>query len=273
MVIMSITNMDKKEKSVTSFSFLSFLLSFLLIRFSGFSLSSIVNMENYFIKSIALQTSSNTFAVLYAFLSPFYIVFLGLIFFVLGVSTLSYYGYKKINQRAVSLLGVISALFALLLFPTLIGAFIAGSVLFCCLYASKLSNTYSKELKKWVFFRTGSNTVGKVLFVVNIIIFVGIFVAVITNQQAYAASFRQDITDSMKSIALALPGASSIPSETLNQRIESAVQTSPLINSYITWLPVTTAFMAWVILEFLRNVLLSNIGGVFTYIMLRMDNG
>ena len=261
--------MDKEGKFVFSSSFLSFLVSFLLIRYSGFSLSSIVNLENYFIKSLVLQTAASTFGVLYAFLSPFYLLFLGLIFFVLGISVLSYHGYTKNSQEPGKLAGIVSAVFALLLFPTLMGLFIAISVFVCCLYSPKLSSAYSKELKRWVFFRTGSNTTGRVLFVVNIIIFIGIFLTVLINQQTYATQFRQDITDSMKSIAIALPGASSIPSDILNQRIESAVQTSPLINSYIIWLPVTAAFMAWVVLEFLRNVLLSNIGGVFTYIMLR----
>ncbi len=268
---MSIIKMDKTEKIVFSVSFLSFLTSLLLVRLSGFSSSSIVNLENYIVRNLILQTSANTFAALYAFLSPFNMVFLALVFFVFGISVLSYYGYKKNDSELGKLLGIVSAVFSLLLFPTIMGAFIAVSIIFTCIYSPKLSNTYSKELKKWVFFRTGSNTAGRTLFIVNIVIVAGVFVAVLVNQQAYAASFRQDITESMKSIALTLPGASAIPSQLLDERLTSAVQTSPMINSYIVWLPVTTAFTTWVVLEFLRNILLANIGGIFTYIMLRRN--
>ncbi len=266
---MSIIRMDRNEKFVFSFSFASFLASFLLIRLSGFSSSSIVNLENYIIRSLVLQTSPNTFGALYRFLSPFYILFLGLVLFVLGISILGYYGYRKSGQGLGRLLGIVSALSALLIFPTLMGAFIAVSVMFCCIYAPRLSNAYSRELKKWIFFRTGSNTVGRTLFVVNIVITLGVFATVLANQQAYAASFRQDVTDSMKSIALAMPGASSIPQEVLDERIVSSAQSSPLINSYITWLPVTSAFTTWVVLEFLKNIILANVGGVFTYLMLK----
>ena len=272
MVIMSTIKMDKNEKAIFSISFLSFLTSLLLVRMSGFSSSSMVNLENYIVRSLTLQTSTNTFSTVYTFLSPFNMIFLALVFFVLGISILSYYGYKKNNEDLGKLLGIVSAVFTLILFPTIMGVFIAISIIFCCIYSPKLSSMYSKELEKWVFFRTGSNTTGKILFIVNIIILIGVFVTVSANQQAYEASFSQDITESMRAIALRLPGASSIPSQTLDERLASAVQSSPLINSYIVWLPVTTAFTIWVILEFLRIILLANIGGIFTYIMLKRGN-
>ena len=268
---MSSIKINSNEKLIFAFSFLSFLISFVLIRLSGFSSSTVVNMENYMIRSIILQTSGSTLGAIYLFLSPFYTIILSLCFFVLGISILCYYGYSNKDSDTGKILGIVSGIFALILFPTIAGAFIALSVFVCCVYSTKLSNAYSKELKKWVFFRVGSNTTGRILFVTNIIIVVGIFTAILANQQIYAVSFRQDLTATMKSLAIALPGASAIPSDVLNERIASTVNSSQLIKSYIIWLPATTAFTVWVILEFLRNILLANIGGVFTYIMLRRN--
>src|SRR3989338_684071 len=251
---------ENKEKLVFSFSFTSFLASLILLRLSGFSSSTIVNLENYVIKSIMLS-SSDTFTALYTFLRPFFLVFFALIFLVLAVSILSYYGCRR-DDTVGRNVGIISMIFTLVLF-------LAVAIFFCSFYSTKLSSAYSKELKKWVAFRIGSNTVGKVLFVTNILIVIGVFLSVLLSQQAYAASFRQDITATMKSIAVALPGASGIHSEVLNGRIDEAVQTSPIFASYITWLPVTSALTTWIVLEFLRNVVLANIGGLFTYLMLR----
>ena len=258
---------EDKGKLVFSFSFASFLASLILLRLSGFSSSTIVNLENYVIKSIMLS-SSDTFTALYTFLRPFFLVFLALIFLVLAVSILSYYGCRRDDTMGRNV-GIISMIFTLVLFPAVAGIFLAVAVFFCSFYSTKLSSAYSKELKKWVAFRIGSNTVGKVLFIFNILIVIGVFLSVLASQNVYATSFRQDITETMRSVAVALPGASAIPSEVLNERIETAVQTSPIFASYITWLPVTSALTTWIVLEFLRNVVLANIGGLFTYLMLR----
>lgn len=262
--------LNSLDKDIIIAAFTSFLVSFLMLRLSGFSASTMVNSQNYIVKTMILSTSGmTTLDALSTALKPFTVVLISLIFFVLAISLMSFYGYKNNNRRVGTIIGLLSAAAAIILFETIWGAFLAVAVFVCSFYSAQFSNTYAKELKRWVFFRVGSNTTGKILFITNIIIAFGLFFAVLQSQTTYETMFRQDLTDSMKSIVLAMPGASLLPQDTLNQKIESAISSSPLFPSYIRWLPVMTAFGAWVVLEFLRNVILANLSGVFTFILLK----
>jgi hypothetical protein len=55
----------------------------------------------------------------------------------------------------------------------------------------------------------------------------------------------------------------------LKEKIETSVDESPIFNAYIRWLPAISAFTIWVLLEFLRGLIFSNIGGAFTTGLLR----
>lgn len=262
--------LSHKDRAVIIGTFASFLVSFLVLRLSSFSASTMVNSQNYIVKTMILSTTGmTTLAAIYTALQPFTYVFISLVFFVLAISILSFYGCKNDNKKVGILAGLLSAAFAVIIFETLWGAFLAIAVFLCCYYSPQFSNTYSKELKRWVFFRTGSNTTGKVMFMANIVISLGLFFTVLQSQAVYEVAFRQDLTDSMRSVVMSTPGASLLPQDTLNQKIDSAISSSPLFQSYIRWLPVMTAFGAWVVLEFLRNVILANLSGVFTFIMLK----
>lgn len=265
---MPLKNLGKTEKLIFSSAILSFLVSLLLLRLSNFSASSVVNFQNYIIKNMILQ-SGNTLSALYLAFRPFLLVLVSMVFFSLAVSILSYYGCREDGKTVGKYTGLVAALFSVIIFPSIWGAFLAAAVFTVSYYAPQFSDMYSKEIKKWPAFRIGSKTAGKMLMVANIILVLGLFFAVLSSQAAYEAAFKKDLTESMKSLALSLPGASQIPSSTLEQRIESAIASSPLFTSYIIWLPVTTAVSAWFILEILRNLLLANISGLFTYFMLR----
>ncbi|HLD39202.1 MAG TPA: hypothetical protein VJB05_02725 [archaeon] len=262
--------LSPQDKAVVVGTLASFLVSFLVLRLSDFSASTMVNSQNYIVKTMILSTTGmTTLAAIYTALKPFTYVFISLIFFVLAISILSFYGYKNNNKRVGILAGLLSAACAVIIFETLWGAFLAIAVFLCSYYSPQFSNTYSKELKRWIFFRTGSNTAGKVMFMANIVISLGLFLAVLQSQAAYEVTFRNDLTDSMRSIVMSTPGASLLSQATLDQKIDTAISSSTLFQSYIRWLPVMTAFGAWVVLEFLRNVILANLSGVFTFILLK----
>lgn len=262
--------LNRREQAVVVSASLSFLVSFLMLRLSGFSASVLVNLQNYIIKTMILNTSGmSTLSALAFAAKPFVSAFVALVFLALGISILSAYGYSGSERKIGKISGIAGALFAIALFPSIWGAFLAAAVLLCSFFAVQFANTYGKEVKRWTKFRVGSNTAGKMFFILNIIIAVGLFFAVLHSQPLYEVSFKGELLDSMKSIALYLPGASSIPPAVLSQKIESAVSSSPLFGAYIRWLPASTAFSAWVILEMLRNIILANLSGLFTFAILR----
>lgn len=265
---MPLKTLGKLEKSVFLSAVMSFLIFLLSLRLSGFSASAMVNFQNYITKTL-IFSSGSTIGALYSAVKPFLLVFFSLIFLSLALSILSYYGCKDSRKAAGKYTGLVAALFSIILFPSVWGVFLAAALFITSYYAPQFSDMYSKEIKKWVTFRTGSRTAGKMLMIANIVVVLGLFVSVLAAQPVYEASFKKDLTDSMKSIALVLPGASLLPSDKLEQRIESAIESSPLFTSYIVWLPVTTALSAWFMLEILRNLILANVSGVFTYFMLR----
>lgn len=258
------------DKAVIAGTFASFLVAFLVLRLSSFSASTMVNSQNYIVKTMILSTTGmTTLAAIYTALKPFTYVFISLIFFSLAISILSFYGSRNNNKKVGIITGLLSAGCAVVIFETLWGAFLGVAVFLCCYYTPQFSDTYSKEFKRWVFFRTGSNTAGKVMFMANILISIGLFLTVLQSQAAYEVTFRQDLTDSMRAIVMSTPGASLLPQDTLNQKIDSSISSSNLFQSYIRWLPVMTAFSAWVVLEFLRNVILANLAGILTFILMK----
>lgn len=269
-----LNNLEGPEKKTFAGTSISFIFFLIFLRLSGFSASTIVNLYNQIIKSVILTANTNTVAALLSVSKPFGLVLLSMIFFVLGLSFLAAYGSRNDGKNVGKLSGIVGAIFALIFFPSLVGIFLAASMFACSVYSTRFSGMYSKELKKWVSFRIGSNTTGKMLMFANVIIAIGLFVTVLSNQAAYEASFKQDLKDSLRSLALSLPGAAALPQDVLNQRIDSAAASitgSKFFSTYIIWLPVTTAFTAWIILEVLRNFILSNISGIFTYIMLKIS--
>ena len=262
-------NLDINEKKAALLTSFSFLVSLALLRMSGFSVSSIVNFYNHIIKSVIFSASTDTIAALGILLRPFLFVFVSLIFLALAAALLAYFGGKA--GKAAKISGIIGGLMALALFPTVAGIFLALAV-FLSSYAGRFSVMYSREIKKWASFRIGSSTVGKTLMIFNVLIAAGIFSSVLVYQTEYEASFRDELKDSVKELALSLPGGSAMAPEMLNDRVEyttNSLTGSKFFSAYIIWLPVSAAFTAWVILEFLRNLVLANIAGLFTHLMTR----
>ena len=259
---MALNNNEKKAVLLASSSFI---VSLLFLKFSGFSVSSIVNFYNHIIKSVIFSASTNTVSAIGLFLGPFVFVFASLVFLALAISFLASFG----TQKAGNISGVAGGIAAIVLFPSIAGAFLAVAIFFCS-FAPRFSSMYSREMKKWVMFRTGSNTAGKVLLVFNVLVAAGIFSSVLAYQADYEASFKNEMRESVKTLALSLPGASGMSPEMLNERVEyttNSLTNSEFFGAYIIWLPVSAAFTAWVVLEFLRNLVLANIAGLFTRLM------
>ncbi len=249
-------------------AFASFLVSFLLIKFSGFSSSSIINIQSYFLRAILTQTTgTGTLDAIGLVFQPFLLLFVAIIFYVLGLSVLAAHGYYS-DDIAGKFTGIPSAIAALVLFQSMWGAFLAASVLVSCIFSGSLANAYKKELKRWVTFRVGSHTIGKMFLLLAIFMSVGIFAVVMSQQASYSSLFKKELVDITKSIALSVPGAEIIPEDILNSQIEQLVQASPIFESYVRWMPVMTALAVWFTLQFLA-LFATLLGGAFTYAIIK----
>lgn len=261
---------ERNEIGFGAASFLAFLAGFLLIKVSGFSSSSIVNIQSYFLRAILTQTTGMTTIESLSFVfQPFVLVLVGLAFYVLSLSILTAYGYQEEKDEIGKFVGIFSAIAALVLFQSLWGAFLAASVLISCVFSAPLANTYKKELKRWEIFRVGSHTVGKMFSLLMIFMSVGIFVMILSNQAQYASMFKQDLIDMTQSIAMSVPGAELVDPSIINSQIEGLVETSPMFESYVTWLPVMTAMEVWFALSFVA-LFATMLAGAFTYAIIKI---
>ncbi|MBI4174153.1 MAG: hypothetical protein HY517_00785 [Candidatus Aenigmarchaeota archaeon] len=257
---------SKEDKVSILYISVSFFFSALLLKASGFSVSSIVNLSNHIIKSIIFSASTDTFGALRLLLSPFLFVLLGLAFLALSIALLAVRG-TDVGKFS----GIVAGIISVALFPSVAGAFLAVAVFLSFMLAPKFS-LLAGEAKKWKKFRLGSITAGKALMVFNLLIAAGVFSSVLISQPQYELSFKNEMKESVRALALSLPGASSMSPEVLEQRINSTADTltgSSFFAAYIVWLPISAALTAWIVLEFLRNIILANLCGLFAYLMQR----
>ncbi len=246
-------------------SLITYVIFLFIARFSGISIDFIINIQNYFIKSaITGSAGQGTISSLAYVLSPFAAVFISIVFLAISFASMASYGYYDDNKSAGILAGIVGAALTLVAFPTLTGIFIAISICIAFIYMVPLSNTYGKELKKWPRFRVGSNAVRKAFLIFNVIVAVGIFFVVLSNISVYQSNFRGDITNTMTEITLQSlpPEAAALGTDTIKQRIASSIDNSSVLNGYIKWLPVTSAFEFLIIMEFLTGLIFSNIAGL-----------
>jgi len=263
---------------------LSFLIFAIILKLSNISVDSLVNLQNNILKTAIVQTAGmSTTASLAAVLSEFIGLFISFLFLSLGFVFLSTYGFfikdskesrfKDINFWVGFITGIIALIIFLTLFTSMVSIFLSVAVLISCIYIIPLANTYGKELKKWIFFRVGSHSVNKALLIINLLIALGIFVVVLSNQQYYKQSFQDDMTNVVTSM---IPNNTMTDNtaikEQLSLQIKNALQSSPIFESYFRWLPVISALGIWVVLEFLRGLIFSNFAGLFSTIMIRLKN-
>jgi hypothetical protein len=261
-------NSENLDKVSAAFSIVFYAIFLAFIKFSGVSINYIVNIQNTVLKSMIIESAGkNTLSSVVYLLTPFLTAFVSLLVLVAALSFMCSYGYYKPGKKIGMITGIINAIVTIILFPSIIGVFIAVSAFVTFWYVVPLSNTYGMELKKWKKFRTGSNAVGKALLIFNIIVALGVLFSVAGNINVYKASFKEDLVGTATSITLeSLPPESQMLGEgVLRDRISSSIENSKLFDAYIRWLPIISAFGLWVMLEFIRNIILSNVGGLFTY--------
>lgn len=307
----------KEILTIVSTSVCFFLFAYL----TDFTVDELVNIQTSFIKLTMSQ--SGTSAIVNT-LSLFVPSFVAMIFLVLGFMIIVGYALNKDDKRSklsrnIGLAcGIIGAIIVLFMFNfSITSFFIAISLIISAVYIVPLSKTYEQELKRWKLFRIGSNSSGKILLIFNILVSIGILVAVSMNMTHYRERFANEFSSTLKTLsvqqATALADtyietyrASAIaaidktyPSlsqaerqqliSTVNQQVaalkkalleevekkadetsRSAVQNLPLFKAYITWLPILTAFTVFVILEFLRSLIFSNIAGIFSTVTIKV---
>ncbi|MEM7819461.1 MAG: hypothetical protein QXD48_01390 [Candidatus Aenigmatarchaeota archaeon] len=266
-----------KEKIAIIGSAISFILFSIVLYFSNISVESIVNIQNNILKTLIIQDTGITSSILYL-LNSFFLILLSIILLVLGFAFLSSYGYYNNVNKIGMISSIISAIFILILLKfSIMSFFISVGIIISSIYIIQLSNTYGKELKRWIFFRVGSNSISKTFLILNILIALGIFITVHANISVYEQNFRNDIIKTMTDVAIKTVPESQRAlltnemKENIKIQVENSINNSEIFRTYIKWLPITTALSIWIILEFLRGIILSNIGGLFTTILIRLN--
>jgi hypothetical protein len=223
-----------------------------IIKISGFSVATLASMQTKMLN--VFFSGSSVMSSVASLLSPFYGVFAGLVFLTLGFSFLSSYGFFSTRSRMPYISPFIgSAAVLMLLGASIMGIFISVAMIVSSFYIIPLSNTYGKEFKRWVFFRTGSNSTGKVLMILNIIIFAAVLLSALSAAQAYQEEFKKGIADSLVMLApdAQLPDEfrdvvnKEIIEEQAKKVIRETVDSSPVVASMARWLPILISISAW----------------------------
>ena len=250
----------------------SLIIAAFCLRQSGFSVITFVNQIGVVLRLAIIQTGGlGTIDALISVSNYFLGVTLGLVFLTLSFSFAAIWrtrSHEAKNGMVVSLAGAVISF--IIIGVTIASAFLALGIVISYYLVFKLSENYAKELKKWVSFRTGTHSVGRAQFVLNIFVALGIFVAVLSALPSYQSEFRTDLHDSISSIVRAsLPPGVDQPSidAQISQQVDSAMS-SPIFSAYFRWLPVFTALGVWIVLEFYR-LFLPLLAGIFTALMSR----
>jgi len=217
---------------------------------------------------INLQFS--VFEILGGNLSPQMVkTLVSIFFFILGLSFLSVGGYYNDNNK-IGFVSLVILPFIILRF-SIMQIFLLLGVVISSLFIISLANTYGQELKKWKYFRVGSNSVGKALFVFNIIIAVGVFVVISSNLSFYQDQFRNTFVETFVA-SIPLPeNASEADLERAREQIPSLLESIPLFGTIVEFLAPFTAFTVWITLEVIKQFG-SLLAGVITSILIRIYN-
>ena len=262
-----------KEILAMAGSLICFAIFLIILYSSGLSVGSLVNIQNYFLSGMITQTAGmTTLDAMISLMAPFISALLAFVFLVAGFAFLSSYGFIKSYSR-LGLTSIVIAVLIIILFSfSLLSIFLSAAIIISSVYIIPLSNTYGKELKRWIFFRTGSHSISKALLITNILITMAVFSTISISLDYYQQSFKEDLSNTMTSM-IASSFSEEIPSdlsEEVNQSIASLFE-SPMIGAYIRWLPVLTSVLVFFVLEFFRSLIFSNIGGFFTDILIRIN--
>lgn len=109
----------------------------------------------------------------------------------MGLGVLALYGSRNGESKALTMAALIP--------PAAVGVILSGftytsiffylGVIISGLILTGLGSTYSKELKKWVSFRTGYDAASRVLFVIALFLMFGVFLQTATNIDEYRGEY------------------------------------------------------------------------------------
>lgn len=257
--------LDRESKKAVVSATASFLAFAVLLKLSDISLAKLVVLQNQFLK-VLFGGSPEFLSV--AFMLQ---LVLAALFLSLSLALLCAYGARQDNYRTGLIAGAASSAILLALMPSVMSLFIAAAVIVSFSYVVGISNAYYSELKKWKLFRTGSNAAGKALLVINLIIALGMLATISLDAGQYREIFKADITETISAATLGTVNVDSpVIKEQIEKRVSELVETSPVFQSYIRWLPLLTALSIWIALEFFRSLILANAAGLFTAVLLRV---
>ncbi len=254
---------------------LSFVAAAAFLKLSGFSVSSIVGfMSSFTMKVIVGSSSSGIMAALVALAGYFIYAIASIAMLTLAFSFLASYGYACIDKRFSVTISALGGIIFFLFLGISLASLLCGLAVFVSTYMiMPLANNYGNELKSWVHFRIGSNSMSRALFVFNLMIALAVFLAVLIGQPQYELGFKSDLRQAMTSIvsgSLPLGVDPSVYGPMIDERI-TAFLDSPLIASYTTWLPVFATLIVWALLE-LARLFLPYLAGFFTSLLIKIEN-
>src|SRR3989338_6943085 len=124
---------NKFEKIAAVGAILSFVLSAVFIKLSGFSVSSLVNISNTMVGKMLAQSSGlNTFGSISVFLGYFAGVFIALVFLTLAFSFLASYGFYEDKKKA----GLVLSFIGGIIFFFFLGFTLASFIVFAGIVVS-----------------------------------------------------------------------------------------------------------------------------------------
>lgn len=270
---MNLRKANKSEKITVIGAIMSFAISAAFMKFSGFSVVSLVNLSNSLVEKMLVQSAGlNTLGAMSMLAGHFLNVIIAIVFLTLAFSFLASYGFYEDRKKTGIVLSLIGGvIFFFFLGFTLASMVIAAGVVLAGCSVVPLASNYGRELKKWVRFRVGTNSVSRAQFIFNLMVALAVFVAVMSNLAFYQGEFRADLRSSISAaVKPSLPAGADMKSvDALIDKQITALVASPLFSSYISWLPVITAFTVWAILELLR-LFTPFLAGAFTSVIIRL---
>lgn len=271
---MKIKEAGRLEKITVIGALLSFAISAVFVKFSGFTVSSLINLQNSVLKKALIDSSGlNTFGSVSVLFWYFFNIIVATAFLTLAFAFLASYGFYENRKKfglVLSLIGGIVFFFFLGFTPA--SLIVAAGVALAGYSVIPLSNNYGQEFKKWIHFRVGSNSISRAHFIFNLFIAIAVFVAVLSSLAVYQAEFKSDLKQTI--VQVVSPGLpKEIDQKTLDTLVDQQVEkflASPIFSGYFRWLPVVSAFAIWAILEIAR-IFLPYLAGVFTAILIKLE--
>lgn len=170
-------------------------LGFFLFKFFSITVEKILTLPlsfpNLFFK---LRLERNLLNVIIYFLKIFARHLIPFLPIVAGIAIMIVYGMKEGENKKLSLIGFI--------IPSILGLIYLGlspvTLLFSIgiisvgTFISGMGETLPEELKKWKSYRTGTNSMGKSLFIINILLTAGIFFTLLGNINHYETVYKTE---------------------------------------------------------------------------------